>query len=83
MYPDLLYLIAAISIVILTAALILVCIEFVKFLRCAQQNLNILNEILEEIKILKDKFKYGFIGILSVILNSFIDKSGKIGEKNE
>ena len=75
--PEVLYLVASISIVILTAFLVYLIIELVKSLKILQSNLELTEDTLKDVVAAKNGIKSGVLGIVITILNSL--KNG--GEK--
>ena len=76
--PEALYLVASISIVILTAFLVYLIIELVKSLKILQSNLELTEDTLKDVVAAKNGIKSGVLGIVITILNSFKNGGEKI-----
>ena len=82
--PDTFYLVGSISIVILTALIVFNGILFLRLLKKVQRILDLVEDPLNDIVTIKNGFKFGLAGILTLFLKSFQNQNGKIGgERNE
>jgi hypothetical protein len=82
--PDVFYLTASISIVILSALIVFIGIMFFRLLKRVQNILDLIEDPLKDFVTIKNGFKYGLSGILTLFLKSFVNQSSKIGgDKNE
>ena len=68
--PETLYLIASISLVVITATLVYVAYYVVNTLKLAQSNLELTEDTLKDVKVAKDGIKSGLSGILTILANS-------------
>ena len=77
---DTFYLIASISLVIITATIIYVAYYVVNTLNLAQNNLELTEDTLKDVKAAKDGIKSGIGGILMLLANS-IQRGGEDNEQ--
>jgi len=78
--PEVLYLVASIAIVVLTAFLVYLIIELVKSLKILQSNLALTEDTLKDVVATKNGIKSGVLGIVITILNSLKNGGEKIDE---
>ena len=79
--PETLYLIASISLVIITASLVYVAYYVVNTLKLVQSNLELTEDTLKDVKAAKDSIKSGLGGILMLLANSLQGGGENNGKK--
>lgn len=78
---DTFYLIASISLVVITATIVYVAYYVVNTLKLAQSNLELTEDTLKDVKAAKDGIKSGIGGILMLLANSMQGGGEDNGQK--